>query len=141
MLHVYSGPITSYMQPAIAVRDALSAKAIEFSIGGNGTSWRFDYQKTSGGVGLNAYASDTSMTDAGMPPATEPIWTRLTYNGTSFIWSYSRDGEHFVTAFTISATDYLVNISTVGPALMFAQPSNTSWPAFMHVLSWSVVGI
>jgi hypothetical protein len=141
MLHVYSGPLTSFTLPSISVRDAVNNRSVQFSIGGDGTNWRFDYQKTSGGIGLDSWSGDTANTDAGLPPPTEPIWSRVTYDGTNFIWSYSRDGEHFVTAYTISATDYITNLSTVGPAVMFSTPQNPTWPAFMHILSWSVVSI
>jgi hypothetical protein len=141
MLYVYSGPINSYNMPCIAVRDTVNNKSVQFGIGGSNGGWRFDYQKLSGGIGLNTYSGDTADGDVGLPTPAGPIWSRLTYDGTNLIWAFSRDGEHFVTAYTVSATNYVTNLSTIGPAVTFAQPGNTSWPAFMHVLSWSLVSI
>jgi uncharacterized membrane protein len=142
ILYVYTGPLSSYILPSIAVRDAVNSKSVQFGIGSTGSSgWRFDYQQTSGGVGLDTYNSDTSLQDTGLPQPNEPIWERLTYDGTNLKWSFSRDGEHFVIAFSVSATAYLTNLSTVGLAIMVAQPVQTTWGAYMHVLSWSLVSM
>lgn len=139
MLTVYTGPLASYNLPSIGVRDAVNSRTVMFGVGGNGSglSYRFDYQTFSGGVGLDSYSNDTAVTDIGLPdPSSAPIWSRLTYNGTNFIWSYSRDGENFVNAFSVSATAYITNRSTVGPVMTFQQTSNTSWASAYHVLSW-----
>lgn len=142
MLAVYTGPLTNYNLPSIAVRDATNNKAVEFGIGGNGANtYRFAYRKTSGGVGLDTYAQDSFFQDIGFPPPSEPIWSRLTFDGTSLLWAFSRDGEHFVPSFTVAAHDYLPNLSEVGPASMFAVPGQATWATGLHVLSWNVIPI
>ncbi|MVA82645.1 hypothetical protein GOZ89_24910 [Agrobacterium vitis] len=139
MLTVYTGPLASYNLPSIGVRDSVNNRTVMFGIGGNGSGYRFDYQTFSGGIGLDTYSNDTSITDAGLPsPSSAPIWSRLTYDGTNFIWSYSRDGENFVNVFSVSAIAYVTNRSTVGPVMTFQQTSYTAWASAYHILSWSV---
>ncbi len=141
MLAVYTGPISSYVLPSLAIRDAITKRAVLFGVGGNGSGMRFDYDKSSGGIGLDAYNSDVPIRDIGFPTPSEPIWERLSYNGTNLIWSFSRDGENFTTIYTVSATDYLTNLSTIGPAVVFYQPAHSNWNSGYHVLSWSVVSL
>ncbi|MCM2396045.1 hypothetical protein NBH19_08110 [Rhizobium sp. S95] len=140
MLAVYTGPLNSYNLPAIGVRDAVNFRTAMFGIGGAGTSLttRFDYQTFSGGAGLDTYANDVSLTDIGLPAPSSPIWSRLTYNGTNFIWSFSRDGQYFVDVYSVSATAYITNRSKVGPVLTFQQTTKTAWSAAYHILSWRV---
>ncbi|WP_349963052.1 hypothetical protein [Rhizobium sp. ZPR3] len=139
MLAVYTGPISSYVLPSLAVRDAANKRAILFGVGGNGGGKRFDYDRSSGGIGLDTYNSDVPIQDIGFSAPSEPAWGRLTYDGTNLIWSFSRDGESFTPVYTVSATDYLTNLSTIGPAVMFYQPSHSTWNAGYHVLSWNLV--
>ena len=139
MLAVYTGPISSYVLPSLAVRDAATKRAVLFGVGGNGGGIRFDYDKSSGGIGLDTYSGDAQMQDVGFSTPSEPAWARLTYDGTNLIYSFSRDGEIFTPIYTVSATDYLTNLSTIGPAVMFYQPTHTSWNAGFHVLSWNLI--
>jgi len=142
MLGVYSGPLSNYVQPSITVRDSTSNRAVSFSQGGNGAStYRFDYIKTSGGVGLDANAGDSSFQDTGFSSPSEPIWSRLTYNGTTLVWSFSRDGENFTNAYSVSATDWLSQLSTIGPAVLFYQPSHPTWNSGYHILSWNLASL
>lgn len=139
MLAVYTGPISSYVLPSLAVRDAVAKRAVLFGVGGYGGGMRFDYDKSSGGIGLDTYSGDVQMQDIGFSTPSEPVWTRLTYDGTNLIWSFSRDGESFTAAYTVSATDYVTNLSTIGPAVVFYQPTHPTWNAGYHVLSWNLV--
>ncbi|NTF59473.1 hypothetical protein G6L12_30815 [Agrobacterium rhizogenes] len=147
MLSVYTGPLSSYGTPSIAVRDAVNNKTVLFGIGGSGSAngsgliARFDYQRFSGGIGLNTYSADTSLQDPGLPFPGGPIWTRLTYDGTNLTWSFSRDGQQFTAVFSIAATAYIANLTTMGPAVTFQQTVNSSWSVAYHILSWSVVSI
>lgn len=143
MLSVYTGSSSLYTHPSIAVRDANLKRAVSFSIGGGGgtSSYDFFYNLSSGGVGLDNYVNGGGVYDMGFPAPSEPIWSRLTYNGTNLIWSYSRDGENFTAAYTVSATDYLTTLSTVGPAVLFYQPAHPSWNSGFHILSWSLVSL
>lgn len=143
MLGVYSGPLTSYVQPSITVRDATTNRAVSFSQGANGgsNSYRFDYIMTSGGTGLDSLAGDSPFQDVGFSTPSEPIWSRLTYNGSTLVWSFSRDGENFTTGYSISATNWLSQLSTIGPAILFYQPTHPGWNSGYHVLSWSVVSL
>ncbi len=144
MLATYTGPLGSYNLPGIAVRDAVTNRTVMFGIGGNGTAlnYRFDYQAFSGGIGLNTYSSDTAFAEIGLPaPSAAPLWSRLTFDGTNFIWSFSRDGQFFVTAYTISATNYITNRSKIGPVLTFQQTQRPTWSAAYHVLSWNLQSI
>ena len=142
MLGVYSGPLSNYVQPSITVRDSTSNRAVSFLQGGNGAStYRFDYIKTSGGVGLDANAGDSSFQDTGFSSPSEPLWSRLTYNGTTLVWSFSRDGENFTNAYSVSATDWLSQLSTIGPAVLFYQPSHPTWNSGYHILSWNLASL
>lgn len=139
MLAVYSGPISTYGLPGIAVRDMTSNRAVEFGIeGSSDTAFRFTYIRSAGGSGLNSVLSEATLSDLGLPPPSQPLWSRLTYDGTNFSWSFSRDGEVFVTAFSVAANDNLGTISKVGPAEVFRQPTHGTWPSAYHILSWSV---
>lgn len=139
MLAVYTGPISTYTLPGIALRDSVANRAVTFSVGGNGSGKRFDYNKTSGGIGLDTYVADTQLDDSGIPTPSEPAWVRLAYDGTNFVYSFSQDGENFTPIFTISSTDYLTNLSGIGPIIAFYQPTHPEWNAGYHVLSWQVV--
>ncbi|RAX37939.1 hypothetical protein [Rhizobium tropici] len=139
MLAAYTGPISSYVLPSMGVRDAVTKRAVLFGVGGYGGGIRFDYDKSSGGIGLDTYSGDAQMQDVGFSTPSEPAWARLTYDGTNLIYSFSRDGENFKPIYTVSATDYLTNLSTIGPAVMFYQPTHTSWNAGFHVLSWNLI--
>ena len=143
MLAVYTGPLSNYVQPGITVRDSTSNRAVTFSQGGNGsgTTYRFDYIKTSGGIGLDANAGDSAFQDIGFSTPSEPIWQRLTYDGTNLIWSFSRDGEFFIPAYSVAANAALVNLNKIGPAIIFAGTIRQTWSASFHVLSWNVAGI
>ncbi|NTH79184.1 hypothetical protein G6K97_30465 [Agrobacterium rhizogenes] len=142
MLGIYTGPISSYVAPSLTLRDAVAKRAISFSVGGNGSgSSRFDYNRSSGGIGLDAYVSDVAIVDIGVSSPSEPFWSRVAYDGTNLKWSYSRDGENFTTVYTISATDYLTNLSTIGPAVLFYQPSHSSWNSGYHILSWNLASM
>ncbi len=139
MLAVYTGPMSSYALPSLAVRDSVAKRAVLFGFGAYGSGMRFDYDKLSGGIGLDSWSGDSLVRDAGFPTPSEPIWARLAFNGTNLIWSFSRDGERFATVYTISATDYLTNLSTIGPAVVFGLPTHPAWNAGYHVLSWNLV--
>ncbi|NTI46660.1 hypothetical protein [Rhizobium rhizogenes] len=142
MLGVYTGGLSDYSMPSIAIRDSVNNKAIQFGMGGySTTSYRFDYYITSGGVGLNSRVSDVMVQDVGLPPPTQPVWQRLTYDGTNLTWSFSRDGEFFIPAYTVSATAALTNLSKIGPAVAFPLTLRQTWSASFQVFSWSVVGI
>ena len=142
MLAVYTGPLSTYSQPTITVRDATTSRAVSFMLGAGGTGgYRFDYVKTSGGVGLDTNSGDNPFQDVGFSLPSEPLWSRLTYNGSTFIWSFSRDGENFTNAYSISATAWLGQLSTIGPAILFYQPTHPTWNSGYHILSWSVVSL
>jgi hypothetical protein len=142
MLGVYTGGLSDYSMPSIAIRDAVNNKAIQFGMGGySTTSYRFDYYITSGGVGLNSRVSDVMVQDVGLPQPTQPVWQRLTYDGTNLTWSFSRDGEFFIPAYTVSAIAALTNLSKIGPAVVFPPTLRQTWSASFQVFSWSVVGI
>lgn len=143
MLAVYSGPLSTNGLLSIAVRDAVSNRAVEFGISGNDgvNSWRFQYGKSTGGSGLNTLTSLATVLDSGLPSPSQPIWSRLTYDGANLSWSFSRDGEFFTTAYSAPAYDYLVNLSKIGPAAFFLQQTNSAWPAAYHILSWSLNNI
>jgi hypothetical protein len=142
MLGVYTGPLSIYVQPAITVRDSTSSRAVSFSQGANSANtYRFDYVKTSGGVGLDTNAGDSSFQDVGFSSPSEPIWSRLTYNGSTLVWSFSRDGENFTNAYSVSATNWLSQLSTIGPAVLFYQPSHPTWNSGYHILSWNLASL
>lgn len=142
MLAVYSGPLSTYSFPAIAVRDSMAHRAVEFGISGmSASTYQFAYTRSIGGQGLDAVAGQTTVTDIGLPPPSQPIWSRLTYDGTNLSWSFSRDGEVFSTAFTISAGDNLTNLDRVGPAAFFQQPTHPGWPSAYHILSWRLASL
>ncbi|MGO7532791.1 hypothetical protein [Rhizobium leguminosarum] len=142
MLGIYTGPLSSYAQPSITVRDATTNRAVSFALGGGGSSsYRFDYVRTSGGVGLDSVSGDSPFQDIGFPSPSEPIWSRLTYNGTTLVWSFSRDGENFTTAYSVSATDWLGQRTTIGPAVFFFQPSHPSWNSGYHIMSWNLAAL
>lgn len=142
MLAVYSGPLTTFNLPTIAVRDSINHRAVEFGIGGaSTTSYLFAYTRTIGGQGLDTVLGQTTTTDVGLPPPSQPIWSRLTYDGTNLSWSFSRDGEVFSTAFTVLANDSLTNLDRVGPATLFQQPTQAGWPSAYHILSWQLVSL
>ncbi|RXT19598.1 hypothetical protein B5P46_25130 [Rhizobium leguminosarum] len=141
MLAVYTGPASAFVVPTITVRDSVLNRAISFSVGGNGGGYRFDYTRSSGGIGLNSHAGDVQVTDAGFSTPSEPAWVRLARNGASLTWSFSRDGENFTPVYTVSAADYLTNLSTIGPAMIFYQPTHPGWNAGYHVLSWNLASI
>ncbi|GAC1045904.1 hypothetical protein [Rhizobium sp. No.120] len=140
MLGVYTGGLSDYSMPSIAVRDAVNNKAVEFGITAYGlTDYRFDYFITSGGIGLDGRVNDIMSQDGGFPQPAQPIWQRLTYDGSNFIWSFSRDGEFFIPAYSVPSTAAIANLSTIGPAVLFAPNIRQTWTASFHVLSWSVV--
>ncbi|GAC1045905.1 hypothetical protein [Rhizobium sp. No.120] len=143
MLAVYTGSLNAYIQPSLTVRDSTTNRAVSFSQGANGggNSYRFDYVKTSGGIGLDTNSGDTSFQDVGFSTPSEPIWSRLTYNGTTLVWSFSRDGENFTNAYSISATDWLTSLSTIGPAILFYQPAHSNWNSGYHILSWNLASL
>jgi len=142
MLGVYTGGLSDFSMPSIAVRDAVNKKAVEFGITAlQTTDYRFDYFITSGGIGLDGRVNDIMSRDVGFPQPSQPIWQRLTYDGTNLIWSFSRDGEFFIPAYSVSATAAIANLSTIGPAVLFAPNIRQTWAASFHVLSWNVVSI
>lgn len=142
MLAIYTGPLSTYGIPGIAVRDSVNNKSVQLGIGPlSATAYRFDYQKTSGGVGLDTYQGDAPLQDVGFPLPTEPIWSRLTFDGTNLIWSFSRDGEFYITAYSVTASSFLANLSTIGPIVFFASTAKTTWSTTFHVLSWQVVSL
>jgi hypothetical protein len=142
MLAIYSGPLTTFNLPTIAVRDSVNHRAVEFGIGGASTTgYLFAYTRTIGGQGLDTVLGQTTTTDVGLPPPSQPLWSRLTYDGTNLSWSFSRDGEVFSTAFTVLANDSLTNLDRVGPATLFQQPAQTAWPSAYHILSWQLVSL
>ncbi|MCD2175034.1 hypothetical protein [Rhizobium sp. C4] len=142
MLSLYTGPLSTYTNTGIAVRDSVNARSVQFGMGAmSSTSYRFDYQTTSGGAGLNSYQNDTALVDPGLPLPNEPIWSRLTYDGTKLTWSFSRDGEFYVTGFSVAANAFLTNLNTIGPVVFFNQTARPSWIPTMHILSWKVVSL
>ncbi|MCD2175035.1 hypothetical protein [Rhizobium sp. C4] len=143
MLGVYTGPLSNWTSISFGIRDTTNNRAITLGLGSNnGSSTRFDYVKFNGGIGLDNYVGDTPLTDVGLPYPTEPIWSRLTYDGTNLIWAFSQDGEHFTTAFSVSATDYLTNLNTIGPIVTIGAPSaNPTWGSGFHIFSWQLVSI
>lgn len=141
MLSVYTGGLSGYILPGIAVRDSTTSRAVTFGIGGRASEYRFDYTRTAGGSGLDSFSSDGEILDAGFPVPSQPIWSRLTFDGTSLIWSFSRDGESFTPVYAVSASDWLSQLETIGPAVLFYQPSNPGWNNGFHILSWSLVSI
>ncbi|MCM2396044.1 hypothetical protein NBH19_08105 [Rhizobium sp. S95] len=143
MLTAYSGPLSTYSVPAIAVRDSVNNRAVQFGIGGaSTTTYRFSYTKTVGGSGLNSFigTADT-LVDAGLAAPSEPIWTRLTYDGTNLTWAFSRDGQFFVNAYVVAANETLTNLDKVGPAVLFVEPTHTTWPVAYHILSWTITSL
>lgn len=138
MLSVYTGTVARYVVPGIAVRDTSTSRAVQFGIGGGDGVRRFDYQKTSGGSGFNSYSGDSAVLDPGLPLPNEPIWSRLTFDGSKFTFSFSRDGEFFIPIYSVSATDHLTNKNKIGPVVFFNQPSHQNWATTFHVLSWSI---
>ncbi|RAX37938.1 hypothetical protein [Rhizobium tropici] len=142
MLGVYTGGLSDYSMPSIAVRDAVNNKAVEFGVTAYSTTdYRFDYYITSGGVGLDSRVNDIMSQDGGFPQPVQPIWQRLTYDGTNLIWSFSRDGEFFIPAYSVPANAVLSNLSTVGPAVIFPPNIRQTWAAAFQVLSWNVVSL
>lgn len=142
MLGVYTGGLSDYSMPSIAVRDSVNNKAVEFGVTAYSlTDYRFDYYVTSGGEGLNSRVTDVMSQDVGFPQPAQPIWQRLTYDGTNLIWSFSRDGEFFIPAYSVSATAALTNLSKIGPAVIFPPNIRQTWSASFHVLSWNVVSL
>jgi len=142
MLGVYTGSLSNFTLPSIAVRDAVNNKAVEFGISANGLGdYRLDYYITSGGVGLNSRVNDIASQDIGLPQPAQPVWQRLTYDGTNLIWSFSRDGEFFIPAYSVLATAALTNLNKIGPAVIFAPNIAQTWSASFQVLSWSVVSL
>jgi hypothetical protein len=141
MLGVYTGGINNYNLPSIAVRDVANNKSVEFGIGGRQGAYRFDYFVLNGGIGLNTRVTDSEIVDIGFPHPAQPIWQRLTYNGTTLVWSFSRDGEFFIPAYSIPASTALVNLTKVGPAIVFAANTAQTWPVNFHILSWNVVSL
>ncbi len=142
MLAVYTGSLNTYIQPSLTVRDSTTNRAVSFSQGSNGNNtYRFDYIRTSGGIGLDTNSGDSAFQDVGFSTPSEPIWSRLTYNGTTLIWSFSRDGENFTNAYSISATNWLTQLSTIGPAILFYQPAHSNWNSGYHILSWNLASL
>ncbi len=142
MLAVYTGGLSPYSMPSIAVRDSVNNKAVEFGVTAFGSyDYRFDYLITSGGVGLDSRVNDIMSQDVGFPQPAQPIWQRLTYDGTNFIWSFSRDGEFFIPAYSVSATAAITNLSTIGPAVLFQPTINQTWSASFQILSWNVISL
>ena len=141
MLGVYTGGLSGYILPGIAVRDSTTSRAVTFGIGGRASGYRFDYTRTDGGLGLDSFSSDVEILDAGFPAPSQPIWSRLIYDGTNLIWSFSRDGENFTPVYAASASDWLSQLETIGPAVLFYQPSNPGWNTGFHILSWSLVSL
>ncbi len=142
MLAVYSGSLANASLPAIAVRDSISHRAIEFGIGASGTaSYQAAYTRSAGGLGLDTVLGQTTAVDVGLPPPSQPLWSRVTYDGTNLSWAFSRDGEVFSTVFTILAADNLSNADRVGPAAMFRQPTHPGWPSAYHILSWRLASM
>jgi len=142
MLGVYTGSLSNFTLPSIAVRDAVNNKAVEFGISANGLGdYRLDYYITSGGIGLNNRVNDIASQDVGLPQPAQPVWQRLTYDGTNLIWSFSRDGEFFIPAYSVLASTALTNLSKIGPAVIFAPNIAQTWSASFQVLSWSVVSL
>lgn len=142
VLAVYSGSMSTSGYPAIVVRDSSSNRAVEFGISaGSRSSFQFTYSRTAGGNGLDTILSQTGANDVGLPPPSQPVWSRLAYNGTSFIWSYSRDGENFVKGYTVNANDNLTTADRVGLGTLFSQSSHADWPSAYHILSWSLVAL
>ncbi|MGO7532792.1 hypothetical protein [Rhizobium leguminosarum] len=142
MLAVYTGGLSDFSMPSIAVRDAVNNRAVEFGVTAYGLGgYRFDYFITSGGVGLNSRVNDITTLDVGFPQPAQPIWQRLTYDGTNLVWSFSRDGEFFIPAYSVSATAAITNLSKIGPAVLFAPDIRQTWSASFHVLSWNVVNL
>jgi len=141
MLAVYTGPLTTYVEPSITVRDATSNRAVSFSVGAIGNAYRFDYVITYGGVGLDSNAGDSAIQDVGFSSPSEPIWSRLTYNGTNLVWSFSRDGENFTNAYSVSATSWISHLSAIGPAVLFYQPTHPTWNSGYHILSWNLASL
>lgn len=141
MLGVYTGSISNYNLPSIAVRDVANNRSVEFGIGGRQGAYRFDYFVLNGGIGLNTRVTDVEIVDIGFPHPAQPIWQRLTYDGTNLIWSFSRDGEFFIPAYSIAASSALVNLNKLGPAIVFGANTTQAWPLTFHVLSWNVVSL
>ncbi len=142
MLAVYSGPLANASFPAIAVRDSISHRAVEFGIGGSGTtSYQAAYTRTVGGLGLDTVLGQTTAADIGLPPPSQPLWSRVTYDGTNLSWAFSRDGEVFSTVFTVLAVDNLSNVDRVGPVALFQQPTHSTWPSAYHILSWRLASL
>ncbi|MDQ0328179.1 MULTISPECIES: hypothetical protein [Phyllobacteriaceae] len=143
MLTAYTGAASNSSVPAIAVRDSVNNRAVEFGIGALGQNdYRFSYLRSSGGSGLDRLlGTAATFQDIGLPAPSEPLWTRLTYDGTTLSWAFSRDGQFFVTAYSAAADDYLVNVDRVGPAILFSEPVYPTWPVSQQVLSWTLVSL
>ena len=141
MLGVYTGGLSNWTMPAISVRDTTNSQSVQFGISARWNAYRFDYFVRGGGIGLDYRIDDIELLDQGLPQPAEPIWQRLTYDGTNFIWSFSRDGQFFIPAYSVSATAQLANLDKIGPAIIFAEGVAQSWSASFLVLSWNVTGI
>lgn len=141
MLGVYTGGLSNWTMPAISVRDTTNSQSVQFGISARWNGYRFDYFVRGGGIGFDYRINDIELLDQGLPQPAEPIWQRLTYDGTNFIWSFSRDGQFFIPAYSVSATAQLANLDKIGPAIVFAEGVAQSWSASFLVLSWNVTGI
>jgi hypothetical protein len=136
MLGVYTGGLSNWTMPAISVRDTTNSQSVQFGISARWNGYRFDYFVRGGGIGFDYRINDIELFDQGLPQPAEPIWQRLTYDGT-----FSRDGQFFIPAYSVSATAQLANLDKIGPAIVFAEGVAQSWSASFLVLSWNVTGI
>lgn len=142
MLAVYAGSLSASNLPAISVRDSTSGRSVQFGIGGGPSGLAFTYRRSAGGSGFNEMlGTPQTLADIGLPAPAQPIWSRLTFDGTDLVWSFSRDGETYTRAFSVPALDNLSLLDRVGPSVFFRSPDQPGWPAVYHVLSWQLTSL
>lgn len=116
--------------------DSSNAKNTMFMIASSSsTGNRFDVQDSSA---LGTYSADTSYAAlASSPDPSSPIWLKLQDDGTSFMYFFSQDGEHWTKLATRGRTAYLTP-TQVGVLLNVAQPNIAGIEVGAHIFSYDV---
>ncbi len=122
-----TGLALDYQQAGILFRQASDGKFVTFGC---------EYATAGVILAVYKYNSETSYNGSyvalGLSQGQQPIWLRITDNGTNRICSWSLDGQNFIQIHSVGRTDFLT-ATEVG---FFANDQTNTYEAGNLLLSW-----
>ena len=119
-----------YPQAGIAIRDSGTGKMVTSSVYPSQSTAYFWYTSAEKWTNATTFSSAT----AGAVKMAPPKWFRVSDNGTTTVYSWSPDGENWVTLLSEGRTTFMATPDQVCWGVR--TNSSSSQPVYMSLLSW-----